>query len=109
MDIWQICDEGDCTSDAEVAYKDKYYCARHAWHILDKTFGTELAALRAAVGRLEGERDRMREALEKIASGELCDNDGRGCNNEDVAAAALAADEREVGSVGQDIRRTGAV
>jgi hypothetical protein len=55
---------------------------------------TDYAQLRAAVGRLEGERDRMREALEKIASGELCDNDGRGCNNEDVASAALAADER---------------
>jgi hypothetical protein len=30
-------------------------------------------------------------ALQKIASGEWCDNDGRGCNNESFAAEALAA------------------
>lgn len=34
MEIWRICDEGDCTSGAEVSYKDKHYCVRHAYYVL---------------------------------------------------------------------------
>lgn len=43
----------------------------------------------ATIAALTAERDALRAAVEKIAGGEWCDNDGRGCNNENTARLAL--------------------
>jgi hypothetical protein len=115
LDDVQFCD--NTAAEATAAKVE----VREIIYRLEGSLHTEIAQLRAAVGRLEGERQALREAV-ILAESALRETSKYPTENgwiecapqwlqkqADALAAALAADEREVGSVGQDIRRTGAV